>query len=113
MKIEKLQVNTEQIAGDKEAIALLCGEGLGYDYINNQRSDSPAFVWEEVVFPNNNYERFKVKVPGTKLLLTAEQLEQQKGKTKVRFKNLRGRFYRTNNGEYALSCRADGVEVIP
>lgn len=101
-----------QIAGNAEGTGLLLNETPGYDYVNGKRTDTQTCMKEEVVFVDNNFEKVVVKVPGTKPLVTAEQLAQQKGKIKVRFKNLKGRFYRTNSGEYALTCSADGVEVI-
>ena len=112
MNITDLILIPVQLAGNSEGTGLLLGETPVYEYVNGKRTDTQTHMNEEVVFPDNAFEKVRVKVPGTKSLVTAEQLAQQKGKIKVRFKNLRGRFYRTNSGEYALSCSADGVEVI-
>lgn len=112
MNVNEITLTPAQIAGNAEGIGNLRYERLGYDYVNDKRADTPTFMYEEVVFLDNDFEKVTVKVPGTKPLVPAEQLKQQKGKIKVKFKNLRGRFYRTNSGEYALSCSADGVEVI-
>ncbi len=112
ISITNIGLTPVQIAGNAEGTGLLLNETPGYDYVNGKRTNTQTHLKEEVVFVDNNYEKVVVKVPGTKQLVTAEQLAQQKGKIKVKFKNLRGRFYRTNSGEYALSCSADGVEVI-
>ena len=112
MNITNLILTTAQVAGNLEGIGLLLNETPGYDYVNGKRTDTQTHTKEEVVFMDNDFEKVIVKVPGTKTVVTAEQLAQQRGKIKVKFKNLRGRFYRTNSGEYALSCSADGVEVI-
>lgn len=112
MNITNLILLPVQITGNNDATGILLGQNPGYDYQNGKRTDMQTHVKYEVVFPENNFEKVIVKVPGTKPVMTQEQIEQQKGKVKVRFKNLSGKFYRTNSGEYALSCKADGVEVI-
>ena len=112
MDVSSIILTPAQLAGNVDGIGVLLSETPGYDYVNGKRTDTQTHMKEEVVFLDNNFEKVVVKVPGTKQLVTGEQLAQQKGKIKVKFKNLRGRFYRTNSGEYALSCSADGVEVI-
>ncbi len=64
-----------------------------------------------VVCPDNMYEKLTIKVKGGKPAITNEQLQQKGGQVKITLKNLTGKFYRTNSGEYALSCSADGWEV--
>lgn len=112
MTIADVVLTPVQIAGNAEGTGLLLNETPGFEFQNGKRTNTQTHMKEEVVFVDNNFEKVVVKVPGTKQLVTGEQLAQQKGKIKVKFKNLRGRFYRTNSGEYALSCSADGVEVI-
>lgn len=112
MKISNVRLDALQIAGNVEGIGLLIGMTAGFDYVDGKRTDNQSHIKYEVVFQDNLYEREVIKVPGTKPIVTPEQLEQQKGKIKVKFKNLSGKFYRTNSGEYALSASADGVEVI-
>lgn len=109
MNITNLILLPVQITGNNDATGILLGENPGYDYQNGKRTEIQTHIKYEVVFPENNFEKVIIKVPGTKPVVTSEQ---QKGKVKVRFKNLSGKFYRTNSGEYALSCKADGVEVI-
>lgn len=112
MRISNVKLNAQMIAGNAEGIGLLIGMTAGFDYIDGKKTDNQSHVKYEIVFFENLYQREIVKVPGTKPVVTPEQLEQQKGKIKVKFKNLSGKFYRTNSGEYALSASADGVEVI-
>ena len=45
-------------------------------------------------------------------MITNDQIQQAGGQVRVIFDNLTGKFYRTNSGEYALSCNADSAEVI-
>lgn len=112
MNIYDIKIDTEQITGNKEGIGLLTGIKPGFDYENGKKTDIQSYLKYISVFPDNGFEKLVVKVPGIKPILTEEQLMQQKGKVKVKFKNLSGKFYRTSTGEYALSCNADGVEVI-
>lgn len=112
MNIYDIEINEEQIAGNKEAIGLLIDITPGFDYENGKKTDIQSHIKYKTVFPDKDFEKIVVKVPGTKPILTEEQLAQQKGKIKIKFKNLSGKFYRTSNGEHALSCKAEGVEVI-
>lgn len=112
MKISNVRLEAVQIAGNAEGIGLLIGMTAGFDYVDGKRTDNQSHIKYEVCFPDNLYEKEVVKVMGTKPVVTPEQLAQQKGKIKVKFKNLSGKFYRANNGEYNLSASADGVEVI-
>lgn len=109
MEVKDIILTPVQITGNNDATGILLGENPGYAYQNGKRTDTQTHIKYAVVFPENNFEKVTVKVPGTKSVMTPEQ---QKGKIKVKFKNLTGKFYRTNSGEYALSCSADGVEVI-
>lgn len=112
MNLNKLILTTAQIAGNNEGIGVLIGIAPGYDYENGKRMDAQTHTKNTVVFIDNNFEKVVVKIPGTKEIVTKEHLAQQGGKVKVKFKNLTGKFYRTNNGEYALSCSADSMEVL-
>lgn len=112
MKVTNINLMPTQIAGNAEGAGILLNMTPGYDYVEGKRTDTQSHIKYEVVFSDNAYEKVLVKVPGTKAIITGEQLAQQSGRIKVRLKNLTGKFYRTNSGEYALSCSADGVEVI-
>lgn len=112
MNITDLTLIALQITGSNDAAGILLRILPGYEYQNGKRTDMQTHVKYEVVFPENNFEKVTVKVPGIKPVVSEEQLGLQKGKIKVKFKNLSGKFYRTNSGEYALTCSADGVEVI-
>ena len=112
MRISDIKLTGTQIAGNNEGTGILLNMAPGYDYVDGKRTDTQSHIKYETVFPDNAFEKVLVKVPGTKPVVTGEQLTQQSGKLKVRFKNLTGKFYRTNSGEYALTCSADGVEVM-
>lgn len=107
-----LKLTPYQISGNVEGTGILLNILLGYEYENGIRTDRQTFLKYQVVYPDNGFEKATVKVPGTKPVVTEEQLEQQNGKIKVRFKNLTGKIYRSNSGDLMLSCKADGVEVI-
>jgi|BioPla2DNA2_1021312.scaffolds.fasta_scaffold14427_6 hypothetical protein len=110
--ITSLILNSLQISGNAEGIGILLNILPGYEYENGKRTDTQTFLKYQVVYPDKRFEKVTVKVPGTKPVVTEEQLEQQNGKIKVRFKNLTGKIYRSNSGDLMLSCKADGVEVI-
>lgn len=112
MKITDIKLTVLQIAGNAEGSGILLNMAPGYDYVDGKRTDTQSHIKYEAVFPDNAFEKLLIKVPGTKAVITEEQLAQQSGKLKVKFKNLMGKFYRTNSGEYALSCSADSVEVV-
>lgn len=112
MNITKIELNNAQISGNEDGTGIAIGIAPGYEYVDGQRTDNITYMKLEVVFPDNGYEKINVKIKDLKLLLTAEQLEKQGGKKKVKLKNLTGRFYRTGSGDYALSATADAMEVI-
>ena len=112
LRITDIKLISVQIAGNAEGAGILLNMTPGYDYVDGKRTDAQSHIKYEVVFPDNAFEKVLVKIPGTKAIITGEQLAQQSGRAKVKLKNLTGKFYRTNSGEYALSCSADGVEVI-
>lgn len=111
MRVNDIKLSVMQLAGNAEGTGILLSMAPVYDYVDGKRTDTQSHIRYEVVFVDNFYEKVSVKVPGTKPVVTEEQLAQQGGKLKIRFKNLTGRFYKNNNGEYALSCSADSVEV--
>ena len=112
MKITDVKLTVLQIAGNTDGSGILLNMIPGYDYLDGKRTNTQTHIKYAVVFPANAFEKVQVKVSGTKPVATVEQLAQQSGRVKVKFKNLTGKFYRTNSGEYALSCSADSLEVI-
>jgi len=112
MRITDIILTAEQICGNSEGQALLLGTTEGFEYADGKKTDNHTHNKAESVFHMNRYEKATVKVMNTKQVITNEQIAQQGGSVKVKFKNLSGRFYRTASGEYELSCKADGMEVI-
>lgn len=100
-----------QFSGNEDGSGIATGISAGYEYVNGKRTENITHMKVEAVFPMNKYEKVTVKVKDLKLPITAEQLEQAGGQKKVKFKNLTGRFYRTNSGDYMLSASADSLEV--
>lgn len=111
LNLTKIKLITEQIAGNPDGKGILLEERAGFEYLDGKRTDNQTHIKYQVVFPENDFEKVTVKVPGTKPVINAEQLAQQ-GKVNVKFKNLTGKIYRKSNGEYDVSVSADGLEVI-
>ena len=112
MDITSIILTPVQIAGNAEGTGILINWNLGYEYVDGKKSNTPTFLKYIIAFTDNEFEKIEVKIPGTKPIISEEQLSQQKGKIKVKCKNLNARFYRTNSGEYKLTCRAEGIEVV-
>ena len=112
MRITDITLNTMQLSGNVDGSAIVTGIVPGYEYADGKRTDNVTHMKVETVFPNNKFEKVTVKVKDLKLPISAEQLEQAGGQKKVKFKNLTGRFYRDNTGEYRLSASADSMEVL-
>lgn len=104
--------NAEQIAGDSAGTGSVLRVSAGNKYVDGQRTDEIDHYKYTVVFPHNGYEKVIVKIKGNKPLITNEQIQEKGGEVKIALKNLTGRFYRTNSGEYALSASAEGMEVL-
>lgn len=109
--IKNLQLNTQQISGNSTGTGLLLSVSDGYEYVNGKATNNITHTKNTEVFPDNQYEKVTVKIKGSKPFVTNDQIQQKGGSVKVTFKNLTGRFYRTNTGEYALSASADSMEV--
>ena len=112
MKVTDIILNTNQITGNENGEAILLNVTNGYEYVNGKATDNVANQKYTVVCPTNGYEKIIVKIKGDKPVITNEQIQAKGGQVKAKFKNLTGRFYRTNSGEYALSASADGLEVM-
>ncbi len=113
MKPTDVILNSNQICGNVDVPAIITGISAGYEYVEGKRTDNISHMKVDAVFPANKYERVIVKVKDLKLPINSEQLKQAGGQKKVRFKNLTGRFYQANSGEYLLSASADSMEVLP
>lgn len=112
MKVTDIILNTNQITGNERGEALLLSVSKGFEYVDGKVTDNVANQKYTVVCPTNGYEKIIVKVKGDKPIITNEQIQEKGGQVKVKLKNLTGRFYRTNSGEYALSAGAEGLEVM-
>lgn len=112
MRVTDFNLTTEQISGTVDGKAIVTDMIPGYEYVDGKKTENITCMKLTSVFPENGYEKIVVKVKGTKIPLTKEQIVQKGGKVNVKYSNLTGRFYRTNSGEYALSASADGLEVM-
>lgn len=109
--ITKITLTTSQISGNDAGECVLLSVSPLEDYIEGKPSGKVVGQKYHIVCPDRQYEKFIVKIKG-KPIITNDQLQQKGGQVKVAFDNLTGKFYRTNSGEYAVSCNADGMEVM-
>lgn len=110
LDIRKIGLVAQQISNNANASGIAVDVLPGYGYDNGKKTDKITHIIVETVFPDNGYEKVRVKVNDLKIPLTKEQLSPQ-GK-KVAYKGLTGKIYRTNTGEYAISATADSLEVL-
>ena len=111
MKVTEVKLTVSQICGNDEGECVLLSVSPLEEYIDGKPSGKVVGQKYHIVCPNNKYEKFIVKIKG-KQMITNDQIQQAGGQVRVIFENLTGKFYRTNSGEYALSCNADSAEVI-
>lgn len=109
--ILRLVLTVAQICGNATGAVVLLGIADLMEFVDGKPTNNVIGQKLTVVCPDNMYEKFVVKVKGGKPAITNEQLQQKGGQAKITLKNLTGKFYKTNSGEYALSCSADGWEV--
>lgn len=110
--ILRLILTALQICGNPNGICVLLAISDLIEFIDGKPTGNIIGQKLTVVCPDNMYEKLTIKVKGEKAPITNEQLQQKGGQVKISLKNLSGKFYRNNSGEYALSCSADGFEVI-
>ena len=111
MQPTDILLNDSQITGTADASGFLLSVRPGVEYVNGKPTDNVICIRYYCVFPQRAFEKITIKVPGDKPVITNEQI-QKSGNVQVKFKNLTGRFYRTPNDTYALSCSADAIEVM-
>lgn len=100
-----------QIAQDTSALAV--GASFYKNYVDGKPTDTIAGVRLDVVFPKNRYEKISVKLPGQNHPLLPDNFQEGGETYKVAFTpDFEGTFYRTNSGDYALSCKATSVEIL-
>lgn len=109
--LTSILLNAEQICNSKDLSVLLVAVKEGAEYKDGKPTGNIDHYKHDIVLPFNQFEKITVKVKGAPIV-TQEQIDQKGGSMKIRFKNLTGKFYRTGNGDYALSASADGLEVI-
>jgi len=107
-----IQLTTTQITGNADGTAIALSVTDGVSYAEGKPTDEVVCKKVSVVCHDNHYKSVAVKVKDLKIPLTPELLQQSGGQKKVKFKNLTGKFWRNNNGEYILSASADSLEVI-
>lgn len=110
IKPENISLQYEPVAKSKTGI-LNNIEAL-FAYEDNKRTDRQIGYRYTLVLPCNNYEKITVKVEEDKPAITPDELAAATAPVIVEPKGFTARFYRTRNGEYALTAKADRIEVI-
>lgn len=114
MNITDIILTQEQITNSTDGIMQAVDIADGFDYVDGKRAESPSFKKVTMVLPKRKFERVVVKVYDMKTAISPELIEQKGGSVKVKAKALSGRFYMDRESrEYKLSCKADGLEVLP
>ena len=108
--INNIKLELKQVANSEEVI--LIGVIPFKDYIDGKPSENIAGYKYNVVCPANKYEPLAVKIRQSQPTITNEQIEAAGGSIKVTFVGFEGKFYRTSNGDYAFTAKADRLEVI-
>lgn len=111
MKVTEVKLTVSQICGNDEGECVLLSVSPLEEYVDGKPSGKVVGQKYHIVCPDKQYEKFIVKIKG-KPIITNDQLQQKGGQVKVVFDNLTGKFYKTNSGEHAVSCNADGMEVM-
>ena len=109
--ITSLILTAEQISGNENGECILLSVSPLEEYVEGKPSGKVVGQKYHIVCPDRQYEKFIVKIKG-KPIITNDQLQQKGGQVKVVFDNLTVKFYKTNSGEQAVSCNADGMEVM-
>ena len=112
MNLLNLKLPFSVLANGDFGIAI--GATTFYPYVDgNAVGATPAGIRVEVVLPNNKFEKIIVKLPGLNHPISPESFLSGESNFKVRFSaDFVGRFYRTPSGEYALSCKANEIEIL-
>lgn len=111
MKPSDLTLNFQTLAHSDTALAV--GATPYYNYVDGKPGDTPAGIRIETVLTGFKYEKISVKLEGIKHPITPESFDNENTTFKVRFSpDFQAKFYRTQTGEYALSCKASTVEVV-
>lgn len=112
--LKQLILTSAQVCGNATGYGAITEVKNGYHYDSNgNRTEQVETQNYETVFPDNGFLKLTVKVKGDKPVATNEQIKQKGNSVKVTFKNLVGRiYYNYRENSYAVSCSADGLEVM-
>ena len=108
--INNIKLELKQVANSEEVI--LIGVIPFKDYIDGKPSENIAGYKYNVVCPANKYDPLAVKIRQSQPTITNEEIDAAGGSIKVTFVGFEGKFYRTSNGDYAFTAKADSMEVL-
>lgn len=109
IKPELFNFNFQQVSNGDTGLAV--GGRLYKEYVDGKPSDNYTGLSLDIVLPKARYEKITVKIPGLIHQIKPEDFETRDS-IPVRIKDFNAKFYRTNSGEYALSCKGTAVEEV-
>lgn len=115
MKVTDVILIPAQISGAENGSGILLNVQYLYAYKDNQKTDTIIGYAADVVFPNMQYTKCKIKVFDTASMhLLQEQLKAAKGNgINCQCHNLRGKFYFSSaDNNYKLSAQADRIDLL-
>lgn len=106
----KLRITSLEVIANSDTV-LITGVKPWFEYENNRRTDKQLGHTYEVVMPEAAYDKFDIKVPGSKAQFKQDDIEDSSGGIKVRPLNFEAGFYNTDRGSL-LTARASGFEAV-
>lgn len=111
MRIGDITLTLEQVLHDSKAI--LTGVRTVNKYVNGEKTDVIDAIAYDVVCPSNKYEKVTVKVPGTKAVLSSEEVDMCEEAIWVSFEGFEGKFYTDSlTKEVKVSAKAQKVNIV-
>lgn len=109
MRVSKLKLPLEALF--ENANFILTAVSPYYEYREGEKTEHLLGYKYEVV-EDGNFERFSVKVPSIKPIITAEMLEKSSSRIFVTFEDAFGRIYQTPVGSLEISFSAVSAKLL-
>ena len=111
MKLGEIVLTDVQTLGANKAI--LTDVKPVYNYVNGERTDVVIATAYIVACPKKAYEKVTVKVPGTKAVLSTEEVAMCDEAIWVSFEGFEGKFYTDSlTKEVKVSAKAQKVNIV-
>ena len=114
MNITDIVLTQEQITNAVDGIMQAVDITDGYDYVDGKRAESPSFKKVTMVLPKRKFERVVVKVYDMKnSAFHQKMIERREEVLRLEQKHWQEDLFDRESREYKLSCKAEGLEVLP